>query len=102
MQLPPQPTPSGIEGHPHCTCLRLHTPRVGVHVAHTVRNALSKEGAVGAEWKDPEVFKKGGHLESPSTEPWEGRTPPTYPEEVGGDSEWIKCLIPTARPSLSS
>lgn len=55
-----------------------------------------------AEWKDPELLKKGGHLASPPTEPWEGRTPPPYPEEVGGESKWIKCLIPTAHPSLSS
>lgn len=56
---------------------------------------------MGAKWKDPEL-KKEGNLASPSAEPWEGRTPPTYPEEEGGESEWIKCLIPTAHPSLSS
>lgn len=53
MQLTPSPTLS-VGGHPppHPFPAWLHTPRAGVHVAHTVRNALSEEGA-GAGGRGP-------------------------------------------------
>lgn len=51
MQLTPQLHPAAQEATPHRTPLALlHTPpRGGTHVAHTVRNALSEEGAWGVE-----------------------------------------------------
>lgn len=92
MQSPPAPPgPPHPPAAPH--------PRGGIHVAHTVRNALSKEGAAGRNGKTRSSSRKGVtwrlHPLSPG-----GEDPPTYPEEVGGESEWIKCLIPTAHPSV--
>lgn len=92
MQSPPAPPgPPHPPAAPH--------PRGGIHVAHTVRNALSKEGAAGRNGKTRSSSRRGVtwrlHPLSPG-----GEDPPTYPEEVGGESEWIKCLIPTAHPSV--
>lgn len=87
---PPPPPPSPASS----------TPLGGIHVAHTVRNALSEGGAGGVEWRDPEPPKKGYGLEPPSTQPWEGRT---RHQLSRGGGRWevrasgLKCLTP-ARP----
>lgn len=102
MQLTPQLHPAAQEATPHRTPLALlHTPpRGGTHVAHTVRNALSEEGAGGVERLGA---PQAGTAARASVRPRPGRGgPPLKPTEVGGESEWFKCLIPTARPPLSS
>lgn len=91
--------PGGTEGHPPTAPTCGPHPGGGTHVAHTVRNALSKEGAAGRNGKTRRSSRKGVirrlHPLSPG-----GEDPPACPEEVGGESEWIKCLIPTAHPSV--
>lgn len=86
MQLTPSPTLS-VGGHPppHPFPAWLHTPRGGVHVAHTVRNALSEEGA-GAGGRGPRSSQSEGPASGASTPgPWRSGPPPMQPTEVGGE-----------------
>lgn len=102
MQLPPSPTPRHrrLPDRPPPPPAS-STPLGGIHVAHTVRNALSEGGAGGVEWRDPEPPKKGYGLESPSTRPWEGRT---RHQLSRGGGRWevrasgLKCLTPAPPP----
>ena len=47
MQSPPRPTPSGIGGHPHRTCLRLHTPGEGPRCTHCKKCTFRGRGCGG-------------------------------------------------------
>lgn len=75
---PPSPTLQHRRPPPTAPCLPAPHPQGGIHVAHTVRNALSEEGArVESRAESPELPKKGYGLESQSTKPWKWRTTPT-------------------------
>lgn len=88
----PTPHPAGPAPHP--------TPGRDPRCTHCKKCTFRGRGWGGGETRSSPGGDSCPSLRPPA--PWEGRTPPLKPTEVGGESEWFKCLIPTARPPLSS
>lgn len=65
----PQPHPVAEEATPTEPPLPAPQPRGGGHVAHTVRNALSEEGAVGGSGETQSSPEGGTHLDLHLLEP---------------------------------
>lgn len=86
---PPAP-PRGIGGHPHPTpttsCLLASHPRGGIHIAHTVRNALLEEGAWRRQSGETQSFPRKGVVWSVHPpNPGKGGPPPARPPSLASE-----------------